>query len=948
MSRQTPPPIPRPRPTTTAPTTAPLTGNPANTAPGSNPTAVPTALPDGTKPSGGGCGTGSGTPAGQEGGGASEPGSAAPGGCGQVIQRQNGTRNLPISNNLKNILSKSAGSINANFIVTSGGQPTKGTSNRRTGSTRHDNTSGQLGAADGYFQDCATGRVLRGSTDRARTAQGLGVAYQNGATGLGTNYMGSVAAGAGVPKDAVHHIGGGSDAIWGGDNNLLSAAKAGKTPGAAPGGGGTSEGGGDPCSNGDGGGCQPISSASAGASASLSQGLGMAPAGALTGGLQSIAQTAAGGMQGALQTAIGAVSQASGVAGLISSVSGLTNVTSLAKQAMDTVGAGILPSLTGVIPQAAQAVIGGGSLTGMIQNVSNQIIGAGLPQLGGFNQIFSGAIGAAATGSSISNALLGSAKQVFGNALGKQINELTGMDLSAFVVTDPSVYDGVEGLEGLDDFIQDTFSNNLSKSISLVGPVGDVLTQALNKKQINGFTSMYRDYQSLVTQGMGNLTDHLKGLGRDLTKLGNVGDMKDLLNVGTPYQLARQLIEKGFGVSSGLAINLHDNGLDSTNMYNLENADKIHSLLKDINDVDILKDIKRAFNIDETLQLESVADLLDPAVIFQESKDYNRFEGINEIVMQLAMCSDNARLIKDLGTLGRLLTTLETVEYYPELLEENSPLRPNEFYELESSPLLQSKFNTSGPTVADFIGTAAGYIHGETLPAMAELYDAIWDESELTNFKNSMQTLTNLLNGDYTDLFLENIVVPGIGTFTSLDDAVIATVDVVEDELTNLQNTLPNNNPMLWLTIQYLETNFHESANYMAHEKSMRQQYGIDIGEPQRVSSFPGNGVNTTFRLEEDVSTEHLVSINGASQIQNRSWTYSKTTNSIVFSSPPAVDSIVTVVYKVNTSLPTPLPTDAWQLATSLEDYALQTGFGNPADYLRRITTDDFHGQVIR
>lgn len=916
----------------------------------SNPTLGPTDAPaavgpsTGAKPSGGGCNTGSGQPAGQEGGEGAP--AATPGSCGKVIQNQNGIRSLPISKNLHNILSNSASSINANFVVTSGGQPTKGTSNNRTGSTRHDNTSGQLGAADGYFTDCTTGAVLRGGNpaDRPRLAKGLGTAYQGGATGLGTNYMTSFS----VPKDAVHHIGGGTDAIWGGDRELLTAAKQGRTPGANVGGGGSTAGG-DPCSNGgNGGGCQPISSAAPAAASSIAKGLGMAPAAALTRGLGAIAQTAMGGMQGALQTAIGAVSQVSGISGLMSSVSGLTNLTSMGTQLLGSIGAGSLPSLTGMIPQAAQALLGGGSLTGMIQNVAGQVIGAGLPQLGGFNQILSGAIGAAATGTNISNALMGSAKQVFGNAIGKDITGLTGMDLSSFISNNPAATDGLEGAEGLDTFIQDTYKQNLSNTLPLVGPTADILSQAVQKTQINGFTTMYKDYQSFVTQGMGNLTDHMAGLGNDLSRLGRVGDMQDLINVGTPHQLARQLIEKGFGVSSGLLLSLQEKGLDATSMYSSNHSEDIYDALFTINDPYILAEIKTVFEISDELEIESAADLIDPAVIFQESFDYNRFNELNEIVMQLAMCSDNAKMLKDLGTLGKLLASLETVEYYPELLEENSPLRPIEFYELEASPYIQSKFNESGPTVADFIGTAAGYIHAETLPAIAELYDQIYDAPEVEDFIINTEILIDLLNGVFTDEILLNIVVPGIGTFTTLEDAVVATVGVINNSLESLKTTLPTSNPNLWLKIQYLETNFHESANYLAHEKEMRRQYGIDIGEPQRVSNFAGNALNTIFKLEENVSTEHLVTINGVAQIQNKDWTYNKTTNSIVFSTAPAVDSLITIVYKVNTTLPTPMPTDAWQLASSLEDYALQTGFGNPADFLRRITTDDMHGQRIQ
>src|SRR5580704_17371902 len=58
------------------------------------------------------------------------------------------TRNLALSNQLAGVLLRAALECDLDVHVVSGGQPPKGTSSRRVGSTRHDVGGGRMGAAD--------------------------------------------------------------------------------------------------------------------------------------------------------------------------------------------------------------------------------------------------------------------------------------------------------------------------------------------------------------------------------------------------------------------------------------------------------------------------------------------------------------------------------------------------------------------------------------------------------------------------------------------------------------------------------------------------------------------------------------------------------------------------------------------------------------------------------
>jgi hypothetical protein len=120
-------------------------------------------------------------------------------------------RNQSVANDLKQILIKAGQAAGVNVDVTSGGQPAKGTSTRRTGSTRHDN-----GHAADVQITTANGRVLdiNNAQDLPIIQNFLTEAKKAGATGIG--------AGNGYMGDNTFHIdnasqyGQGTAGYWGG------------------------------------------------------------------------------------------------------------------------------------------------------------------------------------------------------------------------------------------------------------------------------------------------------------------------------------------------------------------------------------------------------------------------------------------------------------------------------------------------------------------------------------------------------------------------------------------------------------------------------------------------------------------------------------------------------------------------------------------------------------
>ena len=123
----------------------------------------------------------------------------------KVIEDTKGKiRDLPITENLRGLLGAAANSAGVDTVrVTSGGQCRKGTCDKRTGSTRHDDGH----AAD--LQLLVGGRRLdfTSAADRTVFTRFVTAAAKAGATGLGAglDYMGA----------QTIHVGFGAKAVWG-------------------------------------------------------------------------------------------------------------------------------------------------------------------------------------------------------------------------------------------------------------------------------------------------------------------------------------------------------------------------------------------------------------------------------------------------------------------------------------------------------------------------------------------------------------------------------------------------------------------------------------------------------------------------------------------------------------------------------------------------------------
>lgn len=733
--------------------------------------------------------------------------------------------------------------------------------------------------------------------------------------------------------------------------------------------GGAGGGGGGGCGEGSGGGCKPISSGAAAAAASMASGQGLATnpvMGAALGAFGAMGTNPMAAVQGLAQQALGAATGNIGAMLQGGLSSALGQITSQVSGLVKGLGGGILPSLTGVIPAALQ----GGNLTGLmtdvIKNQATSLIGSNIPNLGGFGDVFNTTLGAAASGSDLKGALMGSATQVFGNAVQGPLGnaslgaaavpantQLPGFDITSKL---PSLgINDESGAEGIADnlvFVEVKLKNSIRTKKDLTLPIKEALEEVTKHPNFDGFTTMYNDYNSMITQGFGNLSNNLNALAIDLISLGKLGDLTDLINIGTAGQLVRQLIENGLGIRTGLTSNLVLNKLTLADLHKEENSDLLMEILMEINDEDVLEEVKTVFDVKDSLNITNLGQLLDPKIIFANSYEYNNFENLQDIALTLSICGGAGRL-RTLRELGIVIASLENAEEYVELAQENQPIRIDEYVQLNNDMPSDSWFSKEGPTVADFIGSMAGYIHNDTLPRMDELLQQLYNDPVTDDFFDLMQLLTstltsptivNILGIDYVRVL--PVSVYAFGDYLTLDDAIMDIVDAIEYDLDFIK-TLAAADAELDNTLYELESLHNMSAEYLAHEQKMRGKYGIEFGDPNRVTHYRGDGSTLSFPLYSKVSANLQVSVAGLQQTENLNYTYNEGSSSIIFDTPPAAGAIITARYEVDAVKPQSRITDIWQLANSLETLALDTGHGKPADFLSRLTTNDYHGQRI-
>jgi hypothetical protein len=146
-------------------------------------------------------------------------------------------------------------------------------------------------------------------------------------------------------------------------------------------------------------------------------------------------------------------------------------------------------------------------------------------------------------------------------------------------------------------------------------------------------------------------------------------------------------------------------------------------------------------------------------------------------------------------------------------------------------------------TMADIIGTAAGYVHEHTVPVIVNANKFIMDHPEAATLVDLTNKLATTTAGGYTNLGIPgntnatpaipdepgSIDIPGVGSFASLDDAIYAFIPLIEAEHQKLLNST---DPILTDEILKLNTAWNASCAQIIRENNNLATNNIDLFAP--------------------------------------------------------------------------------------------------------------------
>ena len=482
--------------------------------------------------------------------------------------------------------------------------------------------------------------------------------------------------------------------------------------------------------NGKGGGCAPMSSLAVAAVASMSKNKGMAIPSKLTAEIAKFDEIAA------IAPIKGALEKVGGITALTDTFGKLDVLAQITPQVGDLVknlGTGkIFNAISGRLPGIVSDMIGGqGLISGVINNTANKILGSG--DLAKFTGIFNGALSAATMAGNLGEGIQQIQGQLFGNA--KNVIGVIG-----------NVFEAVPGMS------IDTMAAGITKN--LIGPLDTVLGDLVdNGEKFSAFGSVFRDFNSMVTQGLGNITDDIQTLGQDFKKLGNLANMEDLFRIGTPGQIVEQLAVNGAKaiVIGGIADKLAKNNLGIAKINRFENDDYARNLLNEINDPELIADAIEKLEIDrDPSEFKTLGDLTNPEVILPNSYKKNRFNNLNEISLHLSVCG--AKGFKNLRDFGTTMEQMESFATNDTMDFEVGPVTIDELTELKKGLTPGGDYNGDGSlTVSDFIGTAAGYRHLDGLNLQRKILDELTAAGNLDLYNALNTLLDDTLGGAYNN-----------------------------------------------------------------------------------------------------------------------------------------------------------------------------------------------------
>ena len=427
------------------------------------------------------------------------------------------------------------------------------------------------------------------------------------------------------------------------------------------------------------------------------------------------------------------------------------------------------------------------------------------------------------------------------------------------------------------------FAQVFSAAQGYVITTNDYINTSVNSQTYLGstFTSM----NSLITGNLSDATLAMNTFGTDLAALGQLIDLANLGNFGSPAAVFRQLVTLT-NITPGISAALTQAGLDQASIDNLTNpsvnVDTNVQRLAYVGMQNItgtaLEQVLAIFGV-TTANISTMADLLNPVKIFPNSfpsltvRTYNQdatsvlraiydnsqgvvnsklltylpqyvltlaapgtitYERLSRITPADQALANKAiqvslQQIKNISTLSlvqlaAVFSNMETTRDLPAIsaLQEAVPASVAAYY---SSTYATGTGPNGTLVITDLLGAAVGVPFTSDLTNVTTTINSMTTAGILGTLTVTYNRMQNTVNGDYYDPGTGNVVIPpgpGAGIYSDVDSALTALISNAASEVSGIQSSYPAQSANL-------NANFTDMGASLVSENTNLALASIDI-----------------------------------------------------------------------------------------------------------------------
>jgi hypothetical protein len=416
------------------------------------------------------------------------------------------------------------------------------------------------------------------------------------------------------------------------------------------------------------------------------------------------------------------------------------------------------------------------------------------------------------------------------------------------------------------------FASNISTASAIasgnrlmVGAVTEAMATGFGSNTTGGYGAKTRNMQDAMTFSITTLGQNLGPVASDFQDLGS-WDATNLMRFMQPGHVAAQILISGLGDYTGLQAGLVNAGIPLAGVDNPMFDRLTQTVLTSIDDIEVINTVRAAFAM--TRDFTNLGELTTLSKMMPNSYKTMPVNNFRELGIQLSIIgiAGTPGVSLTCKMIGDAIAKIEVSTDLNHIQQLNDPLPP------EVGNQLLNIYGYGGgslgeQTMADIIGTAAGYVHTDTIPVIVKTSDAIGAHPSATRYVALLNLLKDTLAGKYTvlDVAGDAAASPPIPdqagyisipfpaptfenlTFGSLDEAVLAFIPILEAELQNILNA-SETDPTLANNIKQLSTAWNASCAQIVREANNLKIHNIDLFNP--IPPSPQMGMMFTQMLD--------------------------------------------------------------------------------------------------